>query len=46
MTESGLLVRHEDTADKRRAFISLSDRGARLMARYFALAGPEIVCPF
>ncbi len=45
LTEAGLLVRLEDTADRRRAFIALSDRGARLMARYFALAGPEIVCP-
>ena len=46
LTEAGLLVRIEDTTDRRRAFIALSDRGARLMARYFALAGPEIVCPF
>jgi DNA-binding MarR family transcriptional regulator len=42
LIEAGLLVRIEDTADKRRAFIALSDRGARLMARYFALAGPEL----
>ncbi|KPL68182.1 hypothetical protein SZ64_08650 [Erythrobacter sp. SG61-1L] len=36
MTESGLLVRVEDEADRRRAFIALSDKAADGMARYFA----------
>lgn len=36
MIDRGLLVRTEDDADKRRAFIALSDRGAALMAKYFS----------
>jgi DNA-binding MarR family transcriptional regulator len=36
MVEAGLLERVEDEADRRRAFIALSDRTAEAMARYFA----------
>ena len=36
MVEAGLLERVEDEADRRRAFITLSDRAADAMARYFA----------
>jgi DNA-binding MarR family transcriptional regulator len=36
MTESGLFERVADSADKRRVFISLSDRAADAMARYFS----------
>ncbi|MGB7408169.1 MAG: winged helix DNA-binding protein [Pontixanthobacter sp.] len=36
MVETGLLVREEDEADRRRAFIALSDKAADAMARYFA----------
>ncbi len=36
MVEAGLLERVEDEADKRRAFIALSDNTADAMARYFA----------
>ncbi|HTN13709.1 MAG TPA: winged helix DNA-binding protein [Sphingomonadaceae bacterium] len=39
MTESGLLVRVEDEADRRRAFIALSDKAADGMARYFSELG-------
>jgi DNA-binding MarR family transcriptional regulator len=35
MIEAGLLVRHEDDTDRRRAFISLTDLAADGMARYF-----------
>lgn len=35
MTESGLFERVEDSADRRRAFIQLSDRSVGAMARYF-----------
>ncbi|MXP47161.1 winged helix DNA-binding protein [Altererythrobacter luteolus] len=35
MVDAGLLERVEDEADKRRAFIALSDRAADAMARYF-----------
>ena len=41
MTEAGLLDRVEDEADRRRAFIALSDRAAEAMARYFAELGKE-----
>jgi DNA-binding MarR family transcriptional regulator/DNA-binding response OmpR family regulator len=41
MTEAGLLERIEDEADKRRAFIALSDRAADAMARYFAELGKD-----
>ena len=36
MTEAGLLQRVNDDADRRRAFIALSDPAADAMARYFA----------
>lgn len=39
MTDSGLLERIEDDADRRRAFIALSDRAAEAMSRYFAELG-------
>lgn len=41
MVEAGLFVRVPDPADKRRAFIALSDRSVAAMAGYFAsLRGP------
>ncbi|MEP2737106.1 MAG: MarR family transcriptional regulator [Erythrobacter sp.] len=36
MVETGLFERTEDTCDKRRAFIGLSEKAAAAMARYFA----------
>lgn len=39
MTEAGLLMRAEDEADRRRAFIALTDKAADAMARYFAELG-------
>jgi hypothetical protein len=39
MTEAGLLERVEDEADKRRAFIQLTDKAADAMAAYFASLG-------
>jgi hypothetical protein len=36
MTEAGLLRRIEDESDRRRAFITLSDKAVDAMARYFA----------
>lgn len=39
MTQGGLLERVEDDADRRRAFITLSDSAADGMARYFAELG-------
>jgi hypothetical protein len=36
MTTEGLLERVEDESDRRRAFITLTDRAAENMARYFA----------
>ncbi len=39
MTEAGLFVRVKDSADKRRAFISLSDGARDAMAGYFAAIG-------
>jgi len=41
MVESGQLERVEDEADKRRAFIALSDDTADAMARYFQAARDE-----
>jgi len=41
MTETGLLERVEDEADRRRAFIALSDKAADAMARYFAELGKD-----
>ncbi len=39
MVETGLFARIEDEADRRRAFIALTDKAAELMARYFAELG-------
>jgi DNA-binding MarR family transcriptional regulator len=39
MTEAGLFQRVEDEADRRRAFIALTDKAADAMARYFAELG-------
>jgi hypothetical protein len=39
MIQAGLLHRNEDDADRRRAFIALTDRAADMMARYFAEVG-------
>lgn len=39
MTEAGLFERLEDEADRRRAFIALTDKAAEGMARYFAEVG-------
>lgn len=39
MTEAGLLERVEDETDRRRAFITLSDKAADAMARFFAELG-------
>ena len=41
MTESGLLERVEDETDRRRAFITLTDKAADAMARYFAEIGAQ-----
>lgn len=41
MTEQGLFVRVDDRADRRRAFIDLSDQAAIGMARYFAALGDD-----
>lgn len=40
MTDAGLFERVEDEADRRRAFIALTDKAADGMARYFAELGP------
>lgn len=39
LTEAGLFERVEDDSDRRRAFITLTDRAADAMARYFAELG-------
>lgn len=39
MIEAGLFERQEDDTDRRRAFITLSDRAAEAMARYFEELG-------
>ena len=39
MTETGLLERVEDETDRRRAFITLTERAADALARYFAEIG-------
>ena len=41
MTEGGLLERIEDETDRRRAFITLTDKAADGMARYFAEIGAQ-----
>ncbi len=43
MTEAGLFQRVEDEADRRRAFIALTDKAADAMARYFAELGSGAV---
>ncbi|WFL77941.1 winged helix DNA-binding protein [Altererythrobacter arenosus] len=44
MVETGLFDRVEDARDRRRAYISLSERAVDAMARYFAvIAGPVAV---
>lgn len=40
MTQAGLLRRDSDRDDRRRAFISLTERAADAVARYFAALGP------
>ena len=42
MVEAGLFQRVEDDADRRRAFIELTDKAADGMARFFAAAGPGV----
>lgn len=44
MTDAGLLARVEDKADRRRAFIDLTEKAADGMARYFSGLG-EIAIP-
>ena len=39
MTEAGLFCRAEDETDRRRAFITLSDKATEAMAHYFAEVG-------
>lgn len=39
MTDAGLLMRVEDETDRRRAFITLTEKAADAMARYFAELG-------
>ena len=41
MTDAGLLERIEDETDRRRAFITLTDKAADTMARYFADIGAQ-----
>ena len=41
MSETGLLERVEDETDRRRAFITLTDKAADSMARYFAEIGAQ-----
>lgn len=41
MTDSGLLLRVDDETDRRRAFITLSDKSADAMARYFHELGSD-----
>ncbi len=39
MTDAGLLQRNEDKTDRRRAFITLSDKATEAMTRFFAQLG-------
>ena len=41
LVDAGLFERQQDEIDRRRAFIALSDKGAELMARYFADLGKD-----
>lgn len=44
MTEMGLFCRAEDDSDRRRAFVTLSDKACDAMASYFAeLDGPSLI---
>ncbi len=43
MTDAGLLERIEDETDRRRAFITLTDKAADTMARFFADIGTQAV---
>ncbi len=43
MTQDGLLQRVADTADRRRAYIALSESAADAMARYFAEVDSEVL---
>jgi hypothetical protein len=43
MTDAGLLERVEDETDRRRAFITLTDKAVDAMARYFAELGKAAV---
>lgn len=45
MVELGIMVRVKDDADKRRAFIALSDKAADGMARYFAALATDRELP-
>ncbi|PLK27692.1 hypothetical protein C0V78_12945 [Novosphingobium sp. TH158] len=45
MIESGLFRRVEDTTDRRRAFIELTDAASGAMARYFATIGDAQALP-
>jgi DNA-binding MarR family transcriptional regulator len=39
MTDAGLLQRVDDETDRRRAFITLTDKASDAMARYFSELG-------
>ena len=39
MTDAGLLMRVEDETDRRRAFITMTDKAADAMSRFFAELG-------
>ena len=41
MTDAGLLERVEDDTDRRRAFITLTDKAADAMARFFSETGVQ-----
>lgn len=41
MTDAGIFCRAEDSSDRRRAFICLSDKSAEAMAHYFAEVGTD-----
>ena len=43
MTELGLFCRAEDDTDRRRAFVTLSDKACEAMANYFAEVGSDIL---
>jgi DNA-binding MarR family transcriptional regulator len=43
MTKMGLLQRSEDETDRRRAFVTLTDKASDALARYFAEIGPTAI---